>query len=267
MSASSARTTGSASPQCGHSKSPNSITVTAPSTGPRMWSRSMSTAGIRSWIRVMSPSRALSRDFAGSSSASRYTTQVRTLATTAADSAPSLASSSRASWNARVAISSATVKPMPEMVPLPITAAHPIGGRTRPRLSRVTTHEVATTATGLPTTYPMSDAESDRRRVGVSQEVAVQPDARVGQREQRDDHVARPRVVEGLQPLVGRQRRAAARRSPAGRTPASAPRGTDAPGRSPPPGRRGSGSTPMPTARWRGRRPPGRCRWPAAPTR
>ncbi len=51
-----------------------------------------------------------------------------------------------------MAISRATVKPIPEMVPLPITAAQPTGGRTRPRVSRVTAHDVSTTATGLPTT-------------------------------------------------------------------------------------------------------------------
>ena len=55
---SSSRTTGSAWPQYGHSKSPNSITVIGASTGPRMWSCSGSTSGTRSWITVMSPSSA-----------------------------------------------------------------------------------------------------------------------------------------------------------------------------------------------------------------
>ncbi len=41
--ASSSRTTGSAWPQYGHSKSPYSTTVTGASSGPRMWSRSGST--------------------------------------------------------------------------------------------------------------------------------------------------------------------------------------------------------------------------------
>ena len=41
---------------------------------------------------------------------------------------------------------------MPAIVPLPSTAARPIGGRTRPWLSRVTSHELTVTAIGLPTT-------------------------------------------------------------------------------------------------------------------
>ena len=49
-------------------------------------------------------------------------------------------------------MSSATVKPMPAIVPLPSTAAQPTGGRIRPRMSRVTAHAVATTPSGLPTT-------------------------------------------------------------------------------------------------------------------
>lgn len=54
--------------------------------------------------------------------------------------------------NASVAISSDTVKAVPAMVPLPATAAHPTGGRTRPPLTRVTDQVAASTATGLPTT-------------------------------------------------------------------------------------------------------------------
>ena len=49
--------------------------------------------------------------------------------------------------------------------------------------------------------------ERDGRRVGVCEEAAVEHDSRVRQREQRHDDVARPRVVEGLQPRVRRQRR------------------------------------------------------------
>ena len=47
-SASRSRTTGSAWPQNGHSKSPYSTTVTGASIGPRMWSRSGSTSTARS---------------------------------------------------------------------------------------------------------------------------------------------------------------------------------------------------------------------------
>ena len=54
--------------------------------------------------------------------------------------------------NARVAMSSAAVNPMPAIVPLPSTAAQPIGGTILPWLSRVTSHELSMTATGLPAT-------------------------------------------------------------------------------------------------------------------
>ena len=70
----------------------------------------------------------------------------------AADSAPSLALSRSSPLNAREAIRRATVKPMPAIVPLASTAALPMGGRIRPRLSRVTAQELPTTAMGLPTT-------------------------------------------------------------------------------------------------------------------
>jgi hypothetical protein len=49
-------------------------------------------------------------------------------------------------------MSRAAVNPMPAIVPLPSTAAVPIGGRTLPWLSRVTSHELTITATGLPAT-------------------------------------------------------------------------------------------------------------------
>ena len=50
------------------------------------------------------------------------------------------------------AISSETVKPMPAIVPAPATAAQPTGGRSRPRLSRVTSQDVPMIPTGLPST-------------------------------------------------------------------------------------------------------------------
>lgn len=46
-------------------------------------------------------------------------------------------------------MSSDTVKAVPAIVPLPATAAHPTGGRMRPRLRRITAKEAARTATGL----------------------------------------------------------------------------------------------------------------------
>ncbi len=62
---------------------------------------------------------------------------------------PSFASSSCAPSKASVAISSETVKPIPAIVPPPATAAQPTGGRSRPRLSRVTSHDDAEDAERL----------------------------------------------------------------------------------------------------------------------
>ena len=50
------------------------------------------------------------------------------------------------------------------------------------------------------------DAERDRRGVGAGQEPAVQHDPRVGQREQRHDDVAGPRVEDLREPVVRRDR-------------------------------------------------------------
>ena len=47
-----------------------------------------------------------------------------------------------------------TVKPMPAIAPPPATATQPTGGRRRRLLARLTSHVVAVTPTGLPTTYP-----------------------------------------------------------------------------------------------------------------
>ena len=75
--------------------------------------------------------------------------------TTAALSTPSLASSRRSPLNASVAIRIDTVNPMPAIAPPPTTAAHPTGGRSRPRLQTVTSHAVPAMPIGLPTTYPI----------------------------------------------------------------------------------------------------------------
>ena len=44
------------------------------------------------------------------------------------------------------------MNPIPAIVPPPATAAQPTGGRSRPRLTRVTIQALPTTPTGLPTT-------------------------------------------------------------------------------------------------------------------
>ena len=48
-----------------------------------------------------------------------------------------------------------TVKPIPAMVPTPATAAQPTGGRSLPRLIRVSSQDAPAIPAGLPTTYPM----------------------------------------------------------------------------------------------------------------
>ena len=49
-------------------------------------------------------------------------------------------------------MSSEIVNPMPAAAPTPMTPAQPTGGRTRPRVKRVSTHEVPAIPSGLPTT-------------------------------------------------------------------------------------------------------------------
>ena len=88
----------------------------------------------------------------GSSAVARNRSQVMIAAPTAALRTPNFASSRWRPSNASVATSSATVKPIPAIVPPPATAAQPTGGCMRPRLSRVTSQEPPTIPTGLPTT-------------------------------------------------------------------------------------------------------------------
>ena len=105
-------------------------------------------------IGLAVPISARRRHCFGSRSVARKSVQVVTDATRAALSTPSLASSSRAPWKASVAIRIETVKPMPAIAPPPATAAQPTGGRSRPRLIRVTSQALPTTPIGLPATYP-----------------------------------------------------------------------------------------------------------------
>ena len=86
---------------------------------------------------------------------SRFTSlkmiQVRPDAPTAADRMPSLASASSVPCSASDAISSDTVKPIPATAPAPTTAPQPTGGRTRPRVIRVTSHAQPLVPAGFPT--------------------------------------------------------------------------------------------------------------------
>ena len=87
----------------------------------------------------------------GSSAVSRNTIQVAAEAHSAAESTPIFASCSSAPRKASDAISRDTVNPTPAIAPAPVTAAHPIGGRMRPRLSRVTSQAAPTVPAGFPT--------------------------------------------------------------------------------------------------------------------
>ncbi len=93
---------------------------------------------------------------ARSSPGRRSTTLKSTHATTAehdaAASTPTLASSSCSPSNARPAISSATVKPMPATAPPPASVGHATGGCRRLRSSLTASQGAATMPTGLPTT-------------------------------------------------------------------------------------------------------------------
>ena len=72
----------------------------------------------------------------------------------AAARTPIFASARASPSKARVAIRNETVNPIPAIVPLPATDAHPTAGCTRPCVSRAIAQDADTTATGLPTTYP-----------------------------------------------------------------------------------------------------------------
>ncbi len=126
----------------------------------------------------------------------------------------------RSPSKASVAIRSATVKPMPAIVPPPATAAQPTGGRSRPRVAQVSSQDATEDADRLADDVAEEDAERDRRRARPRQEVAVDRDAGVREREQRDDHVARPRVEQLLEPLVERASPTGAPRPPSVRAPA-----------------------------------------------
>jgi hypothetical protein len=77
--------------------------------------------------------------------------QVRPVAHSTAVKTPSLASARSTPLSASDAISSETVNPIPATAPAPATAPQPTGGRSRPWLSRVTSHAQPAVPTGLPT--------------------------------------------------------------------------------------------------------------------
>ena len=82
----------------------------------------------------------------------RKTSQVIAGAATTVVRTPSLASCSWVPVKARVAIRMDTANPIPAIVPTPVTVAQPTGGRSRPRLSRVSSHDAPVMPSGLPAT-------------------------------------------------------------------------------------------------------------------
>ena len=154
-------------------------------------------------MSVEVPSRARTFSRLGSSRVTRNTVQVSADAQNAADRMPSFASASRVPWKASEAMSRATVKPIPAIAPAPATAAQPTGGWMRPRLSAADQPRGPGGAERLAHHVADQDAERDRGRVGLREQPHADRHARVGQGEQRHDEIARPRVVQLLEPLVG----------------------------------------------------------------
>ncbi len=115
----------------------------------------------------------------------RNTSHESAVAHTAALSTPSFASCSCAPWNARLAMSSDTVKPIPATAPPPASAAQPTGRRNLPPLRRVARNDAPRMPAGLPATYatriPIVTGEVNARpRKGPSIGMPAFPSANSG---------------------------------------------------------------------------------------
>ena len=112
-------------------------------------------------------------------------------------------------------MNSETVKPMPASAAAADDVAHatPRGSVPEPEPDgeRRTPSEMPI---GLPATRPTTMPEVIGEPTASAERVAAEVDAGVGEREQRHDDVAGPRVQQLLQALVGRDRRARRRASP-----------------------------------------------------
>ena len=115
---------------------------------------------------------------------------------------------------------------MPAIAPPPATAAQPTGGRSRPRLSLVTSQATPAIPTGLPSDVADEDPERDRRGVRAREEAR----RRSRCRRWRARRAARSRSSStgGRAAAAARSARSPppARRGPSGRAPASAARGS-----------------------------------------
>ncbi len=145
------------------------------------------------------------------SSGNRLTTwkivQATSGETIAAASTPSFASSSSLPSKARLEIRIETVKPTPATAPPPAITGQ-LRARCRPPKPWPACEPArAQDAQGLPDDVPERYSERDRRADGITEQLPVDMDAGVGEREDGNDEVARPRVKLVLKPLVGGDRR------------------------------------------------------------
>ena len=103
---------------------------------------------------------------------------------------------------ARPVMNNDTVKPIPATAPTPTTWPHRASGGSRASPSRTASQLNETTPTSLPTTKPTVTPRSTAD--GSTNRVRRQDDAGVGQREDRHDDIARPRVQRVDQPIARR---------------------------------------------------------------
>ena len=174
-------------------------------------------------------------------------------ASSAALRTPTFASSSSTPWKARSAMRMETVKPIPAIVPAAATDAQPTGGRRRPRLRRVASQVAADDPDRLADHVAEQNPKRHAGGVGGREKAAAQVDAGVGEREERDDRVARPGMPERSAAARSARRPSSARRAPSGRGRRLVARGRAGRGRS-----RARGRSSAPGMRARSGLPSGR---------
>ena len=165
-----------------------------------MWSRSGSTSSERSTRSSAVPTSWRARTGAGSRAITRNTIQARSDDNTAAPSTPSFASSSCCPSKARLEIRSETVNPMPATAPPPAISGQLSARRSPP--SRDAEPGRAEDPERLAHHVAEQDSQRHGGRDSVAEQLPVQVDARVREREQRHDHEAGPGVEPVLKPLV-----------------------------------------------------------------
>ena len=113
---------------------------------------------------LVSEQRPGARALVGSSAVALNSSQVSSAASEGHAEIPTFAFARSAPSKASAAISSETVNPMPAIVPPPATAAQPTGGRSRPRLSRASSHGAPTMPDRLADDVPGEDARASSAR-------------------------------------------------------------------------------------------------------